>query len=320
MANLGLLGGIAQGIEKGMSAYQTERSYQDKKREDAEEKALKKRMLQLQMFEKGVTETPEGGFDYSDSEKEKLDLLKKKESLGLEKLGAETEKTKKETQFIGVPKDKEKDPLSQEMLLERLGKLREDKAAAALAKTPKGKLDKMGGEVKQKIGFITSALENVTNYEDRFKEGHRQSRFNPDTPIIGSFFKSTPIDESRTNLEEAIGRLASGGAINKNEEDRFRRMIPRPADSDEDAARKLVQIRSEMENKLTGYGFNKGELGGLGFDERKLGYAGEAAGAPGRGLLKPGQGLIPEAQAGGKIKVIGNKTYVKVPGGWEEAQ
>lgn len=82
----GLLQGLAEGLKSGFGAYQTERSYQDKKRQDAEELALKKRASDLQqkqydagIFEKGVVEKPpgadgtSGGFAYTPDVQAKKD-------------------------------------------------------------------------------------------------------------------------------------------------------------------------------------------------------------------------------------------------------
>lgn len=188
---------------------------------------------------------------------------------------------------------------------------------------PSQRLGKMGGEVKQKIGFITNGLEVLTRYEDAFRKGGRQAYINSSTPLIGSVVSSTPIDDARTGLEEAIGRLASGGAINSGEEARFRRMIPTAADNDDDAARKIVNLRKDMENKLTAYGFKAGELGDLGFDRTALGYDTENTNKENRGLIAkaPGGGVFKEAQADGKqppkapavnpgaIVMVGGKHY-----------
>lgn len=157
--------------------------------------------------------------------------------------------------------------------------IEEEKLAAERNPSAAARLAKMGGEVKQKVGHITSGLMNLTKYESAFANGGRQGRVTPETPILGRFTQSTPIDEARTNIEEAIGRLASGGAINKDEEGRFRRMIPTAADDDATVQRKLAGLRQEMENKLTGYGFKTDELGGLGFNPEQLGYSG--SGRPG---------------------------------------
>lgn len=172
------------------------------------------------------------------------------------------------------------------------------KSEQMLAGTPRAKLDKAGGEVKQKIGHLTSGLQALTKYENTFRNGGRQAYIDSSTPLIGNFVASTPIDEARTSVEEAIGRLASGGAINRDEEARFRRMLPRAADSDDDAARKLLDLRRDMESKLAVYGFKTEDLGGLGLNEQDLGYGTEHALAEGRGLIqKKTDGIIPAAVA-----------------------
>lgn len=155
------------------------------------------------------------------------------------------------------------------------------------ALSPLERLGKAGADVKQKIGHITSGLQALTKYEDEFRKGGRQKYVDASTPLVGGIISSTPIDEARTSMEEAIGRLASGGAINKDEEARFRRMLPRAGDSDEDAARKLVDLRRDMEGKLTAYGFQTGELKGMGYDPTRLGYETDYAKQEGRGLFKP---------------------------------
>lgn len=47
----GLIGGLAKGLERGIESYQTERDYQDKKKQEADELALKKRLAQTQELE-----------------------------------------------------------------------------------------------------------------------------------------------------------------------------------------------------------------------------------------------------------------------------
>lgn len=166
---------------------------------------------------------------------------------------------------------------------------------------PAMRLSKMGGEVKQKVGHIVSGLQSLSRYEDEFRKGGRQGYVTPDLPVVGKFVNSTPIDESRILMEEAIGRLASGGAINSGEEARFRKMIPTAADSDETAARKQINLRKEMEAKLIAYGLKPGELSAIGYDQSALGYGTESAAMDKRGLLPPREGgkggLIRSAQA-----------------------
>ena len=194
----------------------------------------------------------------------------------------------------------EKDPVAQALMESRLAEIQDKKSERARLKTPEGRLERMSGEKAQKVSFIGSALGNIDKYEDAFNRGERQSYVNPNTPVIGALISSTPIDESRTNLEESIGRLASGGAINSSEEARFRRMIPTAADNDVAAKRKISQLRAEFEAKSKAFGFSPQDLETIG--------------------VKPstqGMNVGSMASSGGDTKVIGGKTYVKVPGGWQ---
>ena len=200
----------------------------------------------------------------------------------------ENEKTQAEIDHLKAKAKRGVDPATGEVL----------PAGAAPAK-----LAKAGGEVKQKIGHLTSGLQALTRYEDTFRGGGRQSYVDPSTPLIGNFVSSTPIDEARTSMEEAIGRLASGGAINSDEEGRFRRMLPLAADDDATAARKLLDLRKDMEGKLTAYGFQVNELPSLGYNPQDLGYGTEHASMDMRGLLpakKEEGGIIQKAHADGK--------------------
>ena len=161
--------------------------------------------------------------------------------------------------------------------------------------TVSGRLQKAPAELKQKIGYVTSGLQNLNDYETAFRSGERQGYITPETPIIGKFKSSTDIDVARTSLEESIGRLASGGAINKNEEERFRRMIPTAADTDEQAAKKILLLRREFQTKLNLYGVSPDELPTIGVDPTTTGTQSEFAQVPNRGLL-PGAYNAPKIQ------------------------
>jgi hypothetical protein len=179
--------------------------------------------------------------------------------------------------------------------------IEEGKIAADRNPSAGARLAKMGGEVKQKVGFITGGMQALTRYEEAVRAGGKQGYVDPSTPLIGQAITSTPIDEARTSVEEAIGRLASGGAINKDEESRFRRMMPTAADYRDPkvVARKLMNLRQEMEGKLTAYGFNTSELADIGYKPDQLGYDSKYSQMEDRGLTggKQSGGLIQSAQA-----------------------
>lgn len=60
---------------------------------------------------------------------------------------------------------------------------------------------------------------------------------------------------------EAYGRMQSGGAINKDEEERFLAMLPRKTDSAEMQRSKLLNQRDEMVSRLKTLGFTPEEVG-----------------------------------------------------------
>lgn len=60
---------------------------------------------------------------------------------------------------------------------------------------------------------------------------------------------------------EAYGRMQSGGAINKDEETRFLKMLPRSTDTKEMQRKKLVDQRNEMVSRLKTLGFTPEEAG-----------------------------------------------------------
>lgn len=284
LEDLGAVSALGEGIFKGATAVA---DIEDKKKQrellakkmkqqegaDAQEAAFRNKQLQIAAAKEGLEETPDGGYARVKGWKSPEEKIYARMNY------ADSIREKREQAKLDAKEREMADP------------------AKRLAKQP--------GEVRQKLGFVTSGLENLSNYEDTFRKGGRQSRINSQTPLLGSFVSSTPIDDARINMEESIGRLASGGAINTDEEKRFRQMIPRAGDNDQDAARKLIQLRSEMENKLTGYGFSKDDLPGMGFDSKKLGYGTEYASMPQRGLLTKQE---QSDQSGGLLKNLVQST------------
>lgn len=59
---------------------------------------------------------------------------------------------------------------------------------------------------------------------------------------------------ARTRWEEAIGRMQSGGAIQKDEAERFRKLIPKVTDSEEMQWEKLQKMQKEMDQRLSRFG------------------------------------------------------------------
>lgn len=76
MADLGLLGALSEGITKGMEGYRTESRYQDKKREEENDRDLKRKQFALELMSKGAVADPSSasGFAWSPEEQAKHDL------------------------------------------------------------------------------------------------------------------------------------------------------------------------------------------------------------------------------------------------------
>lgn len=82
--------------------------------------------------------------------------------------------------------------------------------------------------------------------------------------------------EAQRKAAEAYGRMQSGGAINKDEEDRFLAMLPRSTDSKEMQRKKLVSQRDEMMSRLKTLGFSPQEAG---YAQRDFSYGDGGAGS-----------------------------------------
>lgn len=87
--DLDVLGGIAEGVKEGIS------SFKDVRR-DAEEAAMRKRAMKLDLFKSGIQESPEGDYAFSPEkqEEQKLGLLRTKAET--QRLLAEAGKSAKE--------------------------------------------------------------------------------------------------------------------------------------------------------------------------------------------------------------------------------
>lgn len=68
--------------------------------------------------------------------------------------------------------------------------------------------------------------------------------------LVAGIFGDNEFSESATRFSEAIGRMQSGGAITKDEEGRFLRLIPKFNDSDEIRKQKIANMRQILEGRF----------------------------------------------------------------------
>lgn len=123
-------------------------------------------------------------------------------------------------------------------------------------KTTRAQYNKLPAETKNRVGIIADGLNSLDEYRKAYKGGQRERYVNIKTPLIGGLVTSSDIDIARDGLVEAIGRLESGGAISKDEGNSFRDMIPRAADKDAQAEKKLAKLERMLENRIAAYGIS----------------------------------------------------------------
>ncbi len=157
--------------------------------------------------------------------------------------------------------------------------------------SPQG-YQKLPAETKNKVSMAAEGLKSVKGYQKSFDEGQRQGYITPETKIlgvpVGKLKSATDIDRYRLSISEAIGRLQSGGAISKEEENRFNEMIPRAGDTKDQSVKKLLQLEGMMGDRIKGLGVNDLKAAGLVVPEYDFKSAKESSGSPKSGEVVDG--------------------------------
>lgn len=131
----------------------------------------------------------------------------------------------------------------------------------ALLQSPEGRLKHLNGTEKTRFDNVTMGLGALKQLDDAMKEGTSR------VSLIGD----NPFTVARGQWEEAIGRMQSGGAINKDEEKRFRALIPTATDDEQTSQTKMQTMKGLMTQRLRTLGFKPEDLSALGMEPGKLG-------------------------------------------------
>lgn len=238
---LSRLGGVAQIASSGFDLYNA---------------PLKRRLAQAQLDQ--ATEETKLMPEKFAQEQKRADATDKLTNLSI----AEKEETAKE-KALSAPIDRKAKALGITKLEADIAKSNKELTATS---DPKAKLAKLSAEAQNKVGGIADALASLDQIRDAMSKGVGPSRINPNTPGIGTFVSDNQFTSAQRTLDEAVGRLQSGGVIGKEEIVTFREMGPRPADTDPVIiAQKLANQERFLNNKLTAFGFGADELSGMGF-------------------------------------------------------
>jgi hypothetical protein len=128
-------------------------------------------------------------------------------------------------------------------------------ASGRLEPIPGGPATKLSATEAKTLGVTTTGLENIKNFSNLLEQiGGKVTPgvLTADVPLVGGIagMLSKPEEKQlravRTNLADVIGRLRSGGAINTDEEKRFKSLLPGLADDAKTTQFKLEQLKREI--------------------------------------------------------------------------
>lgn len=258
--NLSQLAMQNQGMQKKLETEDKDQKYNDFVRKNSalgnslesmsglspEERAMTYPKERMKLIQAGIIGEQDAPAEYDDGfyKQSLFSIRNNKDYLEKQKLKAETAK------YIADANKKsgsEYDPIKQL----QYEKLKDEIAAKRFAKTPEGRLKGLSGTDKQRLDNAKLGLITTQGMADALKSG--DNTFS----LIGD----NDFTQQRTLFEEALGRMQSGGAISKEEEKRFRSMAPTATDSSEMQQKKLSQLQSEMNSRLSTLGFTPEEVG-----------------------------------------------------------
>lgn len=130
--------------------------------------------------------------------------------------------------------------------------------------TLEGKYEKLGSEAKSKLGYAISVDTGLDAIAKALDSGIMPPRINANTPMIGQFVSDDPFTIAARQAAENYGRYQSGGAISKEEEEKFLQALPRAGDSPKIRAQKIQQLKNEMNTKARSQGFDFDQLKEIG--------------------------------------------------------
>jgi len=142
---------------------------------------------------------------------------------------------------------------AQEQYYKQTGQARLNKQSQeAQPKSFEEKVLDLGGENRKRLDNIRMGRQSLNDMTKALASGD-----NTFTLMGDNNFTSAAL-----RWNEAIGRMQSGGAINKEEAANFRALVPSWADSREIQINKINKMREEMDRRLSTFGFQPTDVPG----------------------------------------------------------
>lgn len=203
-------------------------------------------------------------------------------------------------------------------------KARDEYEAKQKEKTPQGKVEKLSSAEKQRFDNVTMGLNALNDLETAYKSQNREGSGGP-LSLAGNadmmripFRGDTDYTAAADRWSEAIGRMQSGGAISKDEEKRFLRLVPSAFDSPQVAQQKIDNLKMELSSRLRNFGVSEDQAAELGYLKPR-GMLGS------QGMIQPTQPVQPIQQSQPQEQyneetIINGERYKKVKGGWQKVR
>ena len=256
MADWGLLAGIGEGLKQGLLSYREAKQYQDQQKKEAERE-------KFELAVHGMQKTPEGSYEYSPGF---LEREKQKQQQGLIEKGfippGMTEEQMPQVNQAFFKAKQEADPTRQ--IIQQL------QMQKGLLDVKKGKKEAELGEKipASQVAVLSEGVASLKTLPDM----HSIINQNKDLfgPISGRFSSANPYNERAQTVEaqirskaQEIGKFMEGGVLRKEDESKYRKMLPNLSDTPEVASNKLVMVERLLQNKINE---QKGILKGSGYD------------------------------------------------------
>ena len=316
MADLGLLGGLASGIERGLQGYGAARKSLAEealmKRQQAlaeanaidilgsEEYAKRFGAPQQEAPAEGLVEQPAAGMIPGG-------ILPKGQREGM-KWEAEGMAAKPGFERVYDPATKSYKAVPRQLTPEEKIKREQEGYDTRIKAAAAKKSEKESGAKQLSATDVLKVQEGAT-IPSLISDFHQLIDEQKDSfgPITGRARASNPYDTEAqdlsskfTSASQSFGRYMEGGVLRKEDEVKYAKMFPNLADTPDVAKRKLSNVQEMLNKKLTQ---DVSALKQSGYDTS--------------GIQIPKAGSVTEKAA---TKVVDGVTYRKVEGGWEAAE
>ena len=267
----GLLGGLAEGIQSGLSSYKDARKMKMDAEAQAKQAALQQRQMALSEAKDQMEFDPTSN-KYQLSEQGRIDKLNKEKLSGLEKnyLPTYDEKGSVTGRTLLPTEPKKLSPLEEAQLRKTNAEI-----AKLSSETGSGRKGKTlpGGEITT-VAEANSIVDQLSNFDKTLQKsdvaggGLGMSFKRGVGGLIGAATGEDPIANKVNSLEaeqkilsQTVGRYLEGGKLSDSDAERYRKMLPQVSDTAEVRSQKIDVLQNLIAQRQAALAKGYGEAG-----------------------------------------------------------